>query len=82
MVKVIFDKKFESFISKIKDNLLKEKVIKQIDKIIAIPDIGKPMRFSRKGTREVYVGSFRISYIFHVEQGTLEFLDFYHKDEQ
>ncbi|MBS3099833.1 type II toxin-antitoxin system RelE/ParE family toxin [Candidatus Pacearchaeota archaeon] len=82
MVKVIFDKQFEEVIHKIKDYSIKERLIKQIDKIIAIPDIGKPMRFSRKGTREVYVGSFRISYIFHVEQGTLEFLDFYHKDEQ
>ena len=82
MVKVIFDKKFESFISKIKDNLLKEKVIKQIDKIIAFPDIGKPMRFNRKGTREVYVKPFRLSYIHHVEQSIIEFLEIYHKDEQ
>ena len=54
----------------------------KIRKIIEDPEIGKPMRNIRKGTREVYVGSFRISYNFHKEKDFLEFLEFYHKDEQ
>ena len=40
------------------------------------------MRFARKGTREVYVGSFRLSYAYLKEEGKIIFLDLYHKDEQ
>ena len=42
------------------------------------------MRNVRKGTREVYIGggSFRISYNYYKSQDLIEFLSFYHKDEQ
>lgn len=53
MVKVDFDDKFKRAFSKTKDNLFKIKVEKQIDKIIKSPEIGKPMMYGRKGTREV-----------------------------
>ena len=46
------------------------------------PEIGKPMRYSRKGTREVYAGSFRLSYAYIPEESRIIFLDLYHKDEQ
>lgn len=69
-------------ISKIKDNSLKEQVIKRIKKIIENPEIGKPMRYARKGTREVYVGHFRISYLYLPHENKIVFFNFYHKDEQ
>jgi len=59
-----------------------ERVEKLIIKIIQNPEIGKPMRYARKGTREVYIGSFRISYAYDQNTDTLTFLDIYHKDEQ
>ena len=40
------------------------------------------MRYVRKGTREVYAGSFRISYAYIKEEAKLIFLDVYHKDKQ
>jgi len=40
------------------------------------------MKYERKGTREVYVGSYRLAYAFIIEEDKLIFLDFYHKDEQ
>ena len=52
----------------------------QILKIINSPEIGKPMRYSRKGTREVYVLHFRLSYYYLDDK--IIFLDLYHKDEQ
>lgn len=73
---------FLSLISKIKNNADKERVKKQIKKITENPEIGKPMRYTRKGTREVYVGSFRLSYAYLKEENRLIFLDLYHKDEQ
>jgi len=40
------------------------------------------MRYARKGTREVYAGSFRLSYAYIPEESRIIFLDLYHKDEQ
>jgi len=82
MVEVIFDNKFKEIFSKVKDNLLKEKVIKQIKKIKENPEVGKPMRNVRKGTRELYIPPFRLSYRFNVNENIVEILSFYHKDEQ
>jgi len=51
-------------VSKIKDNSQKEQVKKLIKKIIENPETGKPMRYGRKGTREVYIKPFRLSYAY------------------
>ena len=57
-----FHPHFQKIFSKIKDNTLKEKIIKQFSKIKGNPEIGKPMKNVRKGTREVYISPFRLSY--------------------
>ena len=62
MVEIIFNDNFKKDYIKIKDELLKEKIIKQIQKIKENPEIGKPMRYSKKGTRELYISPYRISY--------------------
>ena len=82
MVEVIFDEKFKNLFSKIKDHLTKEKIIKQITKIKENPEIGKPMRFSRKGTREIYISPFRLSYLYDYAKQVVYILDLYHKDKQ
>lgn len=78
---VVRDPHFEKLFDKL-DNNLKEKVKAQIRKIIATPEVGKPMRYARKGTREVYIKSFRLSYAYVQEENKIIFLDLYHKDEQ
>ena len=82
MVAVSYDSLFEKRFKKIKDELLKFKVKKQIIKIIENPEIGKPMRYSRKDTREVYVSPFRLSYMYIKNEDKVIFLDLYHKDQQ
>lgn len=82
MVRSAFHPLFQKAFSKIKDNGLKERIIKQFEKIRENPETGKPMRFDRKGTREVYVPPFRLSYIYLPEEDKIIFLDLYHKDEQ
>lgn len=81
MVKVQTSEKFEVILSKV-DKSIKLQIDKQIDKIISNPEVGKPMRNVRKGTREVYVGPFRLSYSYDRNTDTIFLLDFYHKDEQ
>jgi len=62
MVEIRFDKKFTIIFSKLKDELLKLKITKQIKKISENPEVGKPMRNVRKGTRELYIKPFRLSW--------------------
>ena len=64
MVNVIFDDNFKEVFSKIKDNMLKTKIIKQLKKLKENPEAGKPMMHDRKGTRELYILPFRLSYKF------------------
>lgn len=82
MVVAIFHPSFQKIFSKIRDESTKEKIIKQFVKIRDNPETGKPMKYSRKGTREAYIGSYRLSYMYLKEEEKVIFLDIYHKDEQ
>lgn len=79
---VAHDLRFEKLVKRIKGNALKEKVKKQIIKIVENHEAGKPMRYARKGRREVYVKPFRLSYMYIKNEDKVVFLDLYHKDEQ
>jgi len=82
MVTVAFDKQFEKRIKKIKNEESKNRVKKQLEKVVSDPQIGKPMRYGRKGTRELRIPPFRLSYIYQKNEDKLIFLNLYHKDEQ
>lgn len=82
MVTVDYSNQFISLLKKIKNAADKERIKKHIHKIIEHPETGKPMRYARTGTREVYIGSFRLSYAYLREENKIIFLDLYHKDEQ
>ena len=82
MVEVRFDKKFSSIFSKIKDLSMRRKIANQIKKISENPEIGKPMRYDRKGTRELYIRPFRLSYMYLVKEKIAYILDLYHKKKQ
>jgi mRNA-degrading endonuclease RelE of RelBE toxin-antitoxin system len=82
MVKLGFDSYFQKIFSKIKDNSLKEKIIKQLPKIKENPEIGKPMKHERKGTRELHISPFRLSYYYSKKEDKITLLDLYHKDGQ
>ena len=80
MVEVIFDLEFKKDFKKIKDKFVKEKIIKQVSKIRNNPELGKPMRFDRKGNRELYISPWRLSY--KLEENIVYILALYHKDLQ
>jgi len=82
MVKVSYHHYFEKQIRKIKNEALKQRIKQQIQKIVEDPEIGKPMRFGRKGTRELYISPFRLSYMYEKEMNRVVLLAIYHKDEQ
>lgn len=69
-------------VNKIKHEAIKEQIKKQVEKIVENPEIGKPIRYSRKGTRELYVKPYRLAYTYFANEEKLIFIDLYHKDEQ
>jgi len=81
MSQVDYDPEFIKLLGKL-DNSIKEKVKKQIQKIIENPEIGKPMKYARKDTREVYISPFRLSYSYIKHEDKIIFFELYHKDEQ
>ena len=80
MVKEIIRK--ETFIRKLSklDKSYIDRIKKLVIKIIQNPEIGKPMRYDRKGTRELYISPLRLSY--KIEGDIVYILALYHKDEQ
>jgi len=80
MVTVAYTKDFDKALSKLSKSPLKEKIKNQILKIIADPTIGKPLRYERRGTRELYIKTYRLAYCYVDDE--LIFLTIYHKDEQ
>ena len=82
MLIIDYKKDFLKQVGKIKNRSFKEKVKKQIRRIIENPEIGKPMRYTRKGSREVYVKPYRLAYAYMKSENKLVFLEIYHKDEQ
>ena len=76
---VIRTQKFDDDTKHIRDSLLKEKIKKHIAKIIERPDIGKPLRYSLKGERTVYIWPYRLIYTLSGE--TLILLRFEHRKD-
>ena len=82
MLDIDYRKDFLKVISKIKNEANKIKIKKQVEKILENPEIGKPMMYGRKGTREVYVAPYRLAYSYNPSENKIVFLDLYHKDLQ
>ena len=74
--------RFIKTFSKIRDSATKEHIANQIQKVIATPEIGKPMRYARNRTRELYVSPFRLAYTYLKDENKIIFLDLYRKDKQ
>lgn len=81
MVKIDYHPNFKKSFQKF-DKSIKERLKKILVKIINSPEIGKPMRYARKGTRELYIKPFRLSYAYIKEENKIIILDLYHKKRQ
>ena len=75
MAIIIPSKEFKKGIKRL-DLFLREKLEKQIKKIILNPEIGKPLKYKR-GERTIYVKPFRL--IYAVKNDQLFLLKFEHR---
>lgn len=62
VVKAFFTPLFERTLRKIKDFETKRRIKKKVEEILENPNIGKPLRFQRKGERSVRIPPFRLIY--------------------
>jgi mRNA-degrading endonuclease RelE of RelBE toxin-antitoxin system len=81
MRKVNNSQRVERILRKL-DQFSLSRIDKLMCKVVDSPEIGKPMRYERKGTREVYASPFRLAYIYDPTTDTVLFLDLYHKKGQ
>ena len=76
---VVLTQKYEHDVKHIREDETKLRIKKQIKKVIASPDIGKPLRYSLKGERTVYIKPYPL--IYAVEGETLILLRFEHRKD-
>ena len=77
ITEVVWTKKFERELRKLRDKTVKDRVKERIQKILDDPETGKPLRFGLKGERSVYVPPYRL--IYAVQGATLYLLRFEHR---
>jgi len=70
---------FRHDVKHIRDELLKKKIKKQIQKIVHNPEVGKPLGNILKGERSVYIKPFRLTYA--IDGETLVLLKFRHRKD-
>jgi mRNA-degrading endonuclease RelE of RelBE toxin-antitoxin system len=75
---VIPSDRFKAEFRKIKDKGMKDKLKKQIVKIVENPDFGKPLGYGMRGERTIYVKPYRL--IYAVEGDKLVLLKFEHRN--
>lgn len=71
---VVYTQKFERDVRKLRDGLLKERLGKQIRKIVEDPEAGKPLRYGLKGEWTIRIPPYRL--IYAVQGGRLILLRF------
>ena len=81
-MKITYEDSFTKRFNKIKNKSLRDKILNQLRKVINNPEIGKPLKYSRKLTREVYIPPFRLYYSYNKYTDTLTILELSHKRKQ
>jgi mRNA-degrading endonuclease RelE of RelBE toxin-antitoxin system len=75
--KIIVTDNFEKDIRKMKDRKVKERIDKEVKKISANPDFGKPLEYGLKGEKTIRIKPYRL--IYKVEGTNLILLRFEHR---
>ena len=78
-MEIIFSDEFKKEFKKIKDKTTRLKIIKQLKKLSATPETGKPLKYNLKNHRSVRVAPFRI--IYRIEQDKIIINCFDHRKD-
>ncbi len=76
---IVYTQKFERDVRKIRDNSVKGRLRKQIEKIAENPEFGKPLGYGLKGEWSIRIKPYRL--IYAVQGDRLILLRFEHRKE-
>ena len=76
---IVYTQKFERDVKRLRDSLLKERLEKQINKVVGDPESGKPLRYGLKGEWTVRIPPYRL--IYAVQGDRLILLRFEHRKD-
>ena len=76
---IVYTRKFERDVRKLRDSNLKDRLGKQIMKVAENPEFGKPLRYGLKGEWTIRVDPYRL--IYAVQGDRLILLRFEHRKE-
>jgi mRNA interferase RelE/StbE len=76
-MRVRYSDEFKKSYSKIKDDALRRRIHKAIQKLPSMPLSGKPLKYGYKGYRRLRVGPFRIFY--RIEKEVIMIAGFEHR---
>lgn len=76
-MEILFSEEFKKDFKRIKDNGMREKIIKAIKKVSILPESGKPLRYELKGHRRLMIKPFRI--IYRIDNGRIIINCFEHR---
>ena len=76
---MVYASKFEHEVKKVTDKKIRERLDKNIKRIIENPEIGKPLRYALRGERTIRISPFRI--IYAINGNSIILLRFEHRGE-
>jgi addiction module RelE/StbE family toxin len=76
---IIFSDEFRQDYKKIKDKLIRLKIIKQIRKLETDPNAGKPLKHELKNHRSLRIQPFRL--IYRIEENKILIICFEHRKD-
>ena len=78
-MEIIFSEEFKKEFKKIKDKTTRLKIIKQLKKLVGLPEAGKPLKYDLKNHRSVRIAPYRI--IYKIEQNRIIINCFDHRKD-
>lgn len=81
MYEVTYSETFRKSIRKVTDAATRERITKQILRIMEDPTVGKPLRYELKNKRSLRVHPFRIIYEYTADEGKIILHSFEHRKE-
>ena len=79
-IRVLYTDEFQKDVAKIKDNLIRNRVKKLVQRLIASPISGKPLKDDYAGLRSLRIPPFRIIYEFNEKEKTIILHKFEHRE--
>ena len=79
MVEIVTLDRFEKKIQKIRDKAVKERLKKQINRILDNPEIGEFLKY-RPQERKVRIPPYRLIYVYSKSENRIYFIDFDKRD--